>query len=245
MRINIELCVTSVKEALAAEQAGADGIEICSWLGCGGITPSSGLVDAIRTAVRLPSRILVRPGASGFVHDPADIHAILVDAEIFGGGGIGIVTGGLKADGAMDIDLIRSVKHVAPESELTFHRAIDHAPDPLRVLEQSIGSGVDRMLTSGGKDHAIEGADVLARLVRAAGADILIAAAGGIGPGNVVELVERTGVSEVHFSAQRPSSMRLQGAALSSDPNGMPFLMEPDVAKIEGVINALVKAGLR
>ncbi|MCC6541965.1 MAG: copper homeostasis protein CutC, partial [Flavobacteriales bacterium] len=59
MRVTVEVCVTTVEEAVAAEQAGADGVEICSWLASGGITPSSGLVDAVRTAVRIPARVLV------------------------------------------------------------------------------------------------------------------------------------------------------------------------------------------
>jgi copper homeostasis protein len=96
MRVAVEICVTSVAEALAAERAGADSVEICTWLACGGVTPSSGLVDAVRTAVRIPARVLVRPTPDGFVYDPASLHALLLDAEIFGGGAIGLVTGALK-----------------------------------------------------------------------------------------------------------------------------------------------------
>ena len=72
-----------------------------------------------------------------------------------------------------------------------------------------------------------------------------IAIAGGIGPANVVELVERSGAQEIHFAAQRNVPTSTVKAALSSTNTEASFLTIPDVAKIEGVMNALVKAGLR
>lgn len=245
MYVAVEVCVTSVAEAIAAERAGADGVEICSWLGAGGITPSSGLVDAVRAAVRIPVRVLIRPTTGDFVYDPPALHALLLDAEIFGGGGIGLVVGGLTTTGAMDRDLVRSVKQLAPESELTFHRAVDHASDPLEVLEGCLALGVDRLLTSGGQTLALNGIPLLAELVRRAGEECVVAAAGGVGPANVVDLVQRTGVPEVHFAAQRQVSVAAGKAVLSSMPGAAGFYFEPDEAKIHGVLEALTKAGLR
>lgn len=245
MRTTVEVCVTSVEEAIAAERAGADGVEVCSWLASGGITPSSGLVDAVRTAVRIPARVLVRPTTGGFVYDPPAIHALLLDAEIYGGGAIGLVTGGLLADGGVDADLIRSVKRLAPESEITFHRAMDHAAGPLVALTACLSLGVDRILTSGGADTAVAGIPVLRQLVRGAEGKCLLAAAGGINPGNVVRIVQETGVAEVHFAAQKTVSLPPGKVALSSGPGAVLAMPVPDEAKINGVMNALVKAGLR
>jgi len=61
----------------------------------------------------------------------------------------------------------------------------------------------------------------------------------------VVEIVERTGVQEVHFAAQKLTRARVDKIALSSMHGATSFGVEPDMAKIEGVLNALVKAGLR
>ena len=245
MAVGVEVCVTSVEEAEAAAACGVDSVEVCSWLACGGITPSSGLVDAMRSAVRIPVRVLVRPGPGGFVYTPAETLALLTDAEIFGGGAIGLVTGALEVDGSLNERVMASVIRLAPESEITFHRAIDHATDMAATLDRCIELGVHRILTSGGSTLATEGAVMLKQLVQRAGDRIMIAAAGGINAANVVELVERTGVTEVHFSAQRPKPGRAQGAAMSSTSQGVSFETEPDRAKIEGVMNALVKAGLR
>lgn len=245
MRVAVEICVMSVAEAMAAESAGADSVEICTWLACGGVTPSSGLVDAIRTAVRIPTRVLLRPTPDGFVHDPAAIHALLLDAEIYGGGAIGLVTGGLKPDGSMDRELMGSIAQLAPESEITFHRAVDHAADPMEILEGCLALGIDRLLTSGGATLAKEGVSILKRLVDKAEGNCQIAAAGGINAENVVGIVERSGVPEVHFAAQRSVPGSPPKVALSSSHPSISYAFEPDVAKIEAVMNALVKAGLR
>ncbi len=245
MAISVEVCVTSVAEAEAAAAAGVDTVEVCSWLACGGITPSSGLVDAVRGAVRIPVRVLVRPGPGAFVYAPALSLALLTDTEIYGGGAIGIVTGALQPEGTMDVRLMEAVLRTAPESEITFHRAIDHARDVLSVAEQCQRIGIHRILTSGGQSLALDGVPMLKELVARVGDDLVIAAAGGINPANVVEIVERTGVQEVHFAAQRPVAAPLSGVSLSSANSGFNFEVEPDVAKIEGVLEALAKAGLR
>lgn len=245
MQVAVEVCVTSVEEAVAAERAGADGVEVCSWLASGGITPSSGLVDAVRTAVRIPARVLVRPTTGGFVYGPPDIHALLLDAEIYGGGAIGLVTGALLEDGSINADLIRSVKGLAPESEITFHRAIDHSTDPMAILAACLELGVERILTSGGAASAVTGIPVLRQLMQAAGDSCQVAAAGGIDPDNVVQIVETTGVSEVHFAAQRRVTLDPGKVALSSGSDAEFFTVAPDEGKIEGVMNALLKAGLR
>lgn len=245
MGVQVEVCVTSVNEAEAAAAYGVDSVEVCTWLACGGLTPSSGLVDAVRSAVRAPVRVLVRPSPNGFVYSPAEIHALLTDAEIFGGGAMGLVTGALGEDGSLNAALMRSVKQLAPESEITFHRAIDHASDPLMIVEACVELGVDRILTSGGPTLAVDGIPTLKAMIERAGERCIVAIAGGVGPSNVVELVERTGAQEVHFAAQRAIQVNSVRAALSSTIAGATFLTEPDRAKIEGVMNALVKAGLR
>ncbi|MBL7958122.1 MAG: copper homeostasis protein CutC [Flavobacteriales bacterium] len=245
MRVKVEVCVTSVHEAEAAEACGADGVEICTWLACGGITPSNGLVDAVRSVVEIPVRVLVRPTPGGFVYTGAEAHAILIDAEVFGGGALGLVVGGLTQAGAPDVALMREAMRVAPESEVTFHRAIDHAAEMLLALDVCLDLGVHRVLSSGGETLALDGARRLNAMVERAGDRLLIAAAGGINPDNVVEIVERAGVREVHFAAQLPVKSKVRGAAMSSGHAGVSFETEPDREKIDGVLNALVKAGLR
>jgi copper homeostasis protein len=245
MQVQVEVCVASVEEAEVAAACGADRLEICSWLACGGITPSSGLVDTVRNAVRVPVRVLVRPTPGGFHYSAAETAVLLTDAEVFGGGALGLVTGALDEAGDLHVAIMRSVIDLAPESEITFHRAIDRCTDPIRVVDACIELGIDRILTSGGATLATDGVSVIQRIIKHAGERCAVTIAGGIGPANVVELVERTGAQEIHFAAQRTISGPVPGASMSSSQAGMNFLSGPDAAKIEGVLNALVKAGLR
>ncbi|HQV76591.1 MAG: hypothetical protein KBA60_04695 [Flavobacteriales bacterium] len=245
MAIAVEVCVTSVEEAVAAQALGADSVEVCSWLACGGITPSSGLVDSIRVAVSIHVRVLIRTTPAGFVYTPAESRVLLTDAEVFGGGALSLVTGALTASGDLDQTLMRSVKEVAPESEVTFHRAIDVALDPIRIVDQCLALGIDRVLTSGGRTSAMDGIAGIKAIMTRCNGQFQVAIGGGVNPKNVVELVERTGAQEVHFSAQRALHRPQAGAAMSASSAGFDFGTEPDIAKIEGVLNELVKAGLR
>jgi len=245
MRVRVEVCVTSVAEAVAAAQAGADSVEVCTCLAVGGLTPGPGLVSLVRERLKgtsTRSRVLVRPSPGGFHHTVDERQIILRDALLLAVADdtAGIVAGALRAEGLADMELMELVRATLNGRELTFHRAIDQAADMLAVLDQCIVFGAGRVLTSGGAPRAQDGAPVLKRMVERAGEKLVVAAGGGVNPANVVELVERTGVPEVHFSAQRRVPATASGTSM-----GESFMVEPDAAKIDGVMNALVKAGLR
>ncbi|MEZ4740148.1 MAG: copper homeostasis protein CutC [Flavobacteriales bacterium] len=245
MGVQVEVCVTSVEEAMVAATLGVDSIEVCSWLACGGLTPSSGLVDAIRNAVRIPVRVLIRPTPTGFVYTDPDVAVLLTDAEVFGGGALSLVAGALDEKGGLHVPIMSAVKRLAPESEITFHRAIDHASDPIQVVDDCIALELDRILTSGGAARAVDGIPMIAQMVQRAKETCVIAVAGGVNADNVLEIVERTGTHEVHFAAQRTTERVGDGPALSSAGPNSWYGTVPDEAKIEAVLNALTKAGLR
>ena len=247
MRVAVEVCVTSVEEALVAEQLGVDTIEVCNWLACGGVTPSFGLLNVLQERVRVRKRVLVRPTPGGFHYTAHERQTLLRDVLMSGVGDetCGIVTGGLDAANLPDAELVRGALLGAGDREITFHRAIEFATDMHAAFDRCLQLGVHRVLTSGGGTLVMDSIDALAALVKRTSDQVIVAAAGGINAGNAVEVVERTGVREVHFSAQRPRLVVVKGHALGSGGGEANFSTEPDVAKIEGVLNALVKAGLR
>jgi copper homeostasis protein len=110
----------------------------------------------------------------------------------------GIVTGVLKPDGDIDVDRTRSLVDSAAGLPVTFHRAFDRTRNLPDTLEQLIEIGVSRVLTSGGAPTALEGAHVISALVALARDRITVLAGGGVRGHNVRELVEGTGVREVH-----------------------------------------------
>ena len=237
VKVQVEICVTSFAEAEAAQKAGADSIEVCSGLDGGGSTPSFGTLNFLQERLTIRKRVLVRPGPGGFQYSADERQVLLRDVMMSGIGdkSCGIVSGALDTHGLPDVDLIKGIILAAAEREFTFHRAVDVSSDPIRALEACMLLGVQRVLTSGGASSALDGASVLAEFVRRAKGRMAVAAAAGIGPANVVEIVERTGVEEVHFSAQLPAM----------PVHGFGSRTIPDIRKIEGVLEALGKAGLR
>jgi copper homeostasis protein len=242
MRVLVEVCVSTWAEAKAAIDLGVDGLELCSWPGCGGTTPAAGLVRQC-TEQPIQLRLLVRPGPGGFRYGTAEKAMLLADLDGVRGElhEPHIVTGALDAVGGPDMELMESVLQRVPPDRLTFHRAVDHMDDPVAALEPLAQRGLGRILSSGGAVSAVEGMGTLARMVAGAGNRLRVAAAGSIAPANVVRVVEGTGVQEVHFMARR---VLAPDGSVPMASDGEPP-MGPDKAKIEGVLNALVKAGLR
>jgi copper homeostasis protein len=89
--------------------------------------------------------------------------------------------------------------------------------DLFRALEDVCAAGADRILTSGGEQNCMLGADMIAQLVNAAGARITIMAGRGINETNAAAIIERTGVSEIHvgMSTRVPSPMTFRKTRIS------------------------------
>jgi copper homeostasis protein len=124
-------------------------------------------------------------------------------AIAFDNGADGIVIGALTPDRQASPDLDRLVKHVPPR-EIVFHRAFDEVADPLEALEHLIGLGVRRVLTSGQRPTALEGAGLLARLIEQSAGRIEVLPGAGVRSSNVAELVRLTGCSQVHGTFRAP-----------------------------------------
>ena len=240
MRVHVEVCATTLAQVRLAARSGVEHVELCTWLACGGVTPSSGMARCA-AAIGIPQRVLIRSLPGPFVPDEEERAAMLSDALALREHAFGLVIGALGPDDRIDPTFVKAICANTPSAEITFHRAIDRSRDVLEALDKCLELGVDRVLTSGGAISAFAGIEVLARMVDHAGDRIVIAAAAGIDPHNVVEIVERTGVREVHFSVQRPILGRGQGSIMEGGDHHPGC----DEAKLEGVLNALVKAGLR
>ncbi len=202
MSLLFEACVDTIEAAVTAEAAGAARVEVCDFRGDGGLTPAPALVRACRARLRIPVCALVRPRAGSFVHDAAAAAAMLADARLMRDAGAhAIVTGGLTAAGAVDIELMQRAIDAAGELPVIFHRAFDRALDREAALETLVRLGIGRVLTSGGAPTAPEGITALGSLVRQSAGRITILAGGGVTPEAVGQLVRAAGVTEIHASA--------------------------------------------
>lgn len=197
-----ECCCQSVEDAVEAQEGGAGRIELCSRLEVGGVTPSGELIRQVLTAVHIPVNILVRPRAGGFVYDDAEAALIIntiLDVKYLGVNGI--VCGALTPQGDVDMPFMRRVMYASSPLEVTFHRAFDECANPQMALEDIISLGCKRLLTSGQKQSAPEGARLISELCAQAGGRIIIMPGAGIKPDNAAALAKLTQASEYHGSA--------------------------------------------
>jgi copper homeostasis protein len=212
----LEIAAGSLASALAAQEGGADRVELCGSLAEGGITPSYGTLALVRDSVRIPVYVLIRPRGGDFLYGDAEFEIMRRDVEICERVGCdGVVIGALDADGNVD-PRCRELVKAAGTLGVTFHRAIDASADLNRSLEDIIALGCERVLTSGGYANALAGAHVIAGLVKQANERILIMAGAGIRSGNLAEVAKLTHAHEFHGSARAvlKSSMRYLNPAL-------------------------------
>lgn len=204
-RILLEVIASSLDDALAAAEGGADRLELCSALALGGLTPTLGTLHAVKARVQIPIMCMLRPREGGMAYSDREFDVMRRDAELLlEAGADGLIFGFLSADGEIDIDRCGKVLNLVGQlsSEKTvqciFHRAFDVVADPVRALEELIDLDFDRVLTSGRAPTALEGIDVIRRAVEQAAGRIQILPAGGIDFFSVERIVAGTGVDQVH-----------------------------------------------
>lgn len=245
MEYRIENCAGSAESARRAQLGGAYRIELCAGLPEGGTTPSYGEIVAARRAVDIKLNVIIRPRAGDFLYTPIEVEAMLEDIKMARQLGVdGIVVGCLTPDGEVDKPLLRRFVEASGDLPVTFHRAIDVCRDPSAALEDIIKAGCARVLTSGGKATALEGAEVIAQLVKQAGDRIIIMPGAGVTPENIAQLARITGAKEFHFTGRvpEPSPMRYRhegvsmGGTVTIDEYAYLFT---DPTKITGALEAL------
>ncbi len=195
----LEITVESVGAALAAERGGADRIELCCDLHCGGLTPTPEAMRSARAALRLPIFVMIRPRPGNFVYTPDEIS--LMKSQITQAREAkmdGIVLGVLRENSTVGVPLLKTLVEFAAPLPLTFHRAFDETPDLFLALEDVITGGATRILTSGGASKVPQARATLARLVQIAGDRIIILPGSGIYPDNFAVLQNSIHAREYH-----------------------------------------------
>lgn len=207
----IEICVEGIDGLLAAQAAGADRAELCASLVEGGITPSLGTVRTALELATIPFHVIVRPRGGDFLYSEAEYKSMLADVEALRDIGVaGVVVGCLKDDGTIDEARMAALAKAAGPLNVTCHRAFDMTRDPFEALEALIRCGVGRVLTSGQRDTAVEGEELLGALVAKAAGRIVILGCGALEPTTIGAIRRNTGLTEMHFASLKdvPSAMR-------------------------------------
>jgi len=198
----LEICCGSIDDAIQSQKGGANRVELCSALFLGGLTPSIGTIQEAKRRLKIPVITMVRPRGGGFCYTEAEFATMERDAEAaIDSGADGVVFGILKENGRIDQRRTERIRRIIGERQAVFHRAFDVTPDPFQALDQLIDLGITRILTSGQKDTAPEGVELIAKLVERAGKRIEILPGGGIRPYNVHDIVRRTRCRQIHMTA--------------------------------------------
>jgi len=194
-----EVCVESLAEALNAVHAGATRIELCENLAVGGTTPSYGTIKKCREVLPVPFMVMIRPRGGDFVYtdDEFDLmkEDIAVCKELKASG---VVFGLLTTSGRIDIPRTRELIELARPMQITFHKAIDEVEDISGATRQLKELGVNRILSSGGKPTALEGAVMLRQMAEIAGDDMHIIVAGKVTNENLEQVKSLIPSGEFH-----------------------------------------------
>ncbi len=235
----LEICVFNTATAVAAEQAGADRIELCENYANGGTTPSYGYLKTVREKIGIPVFPMIRPRGGDYFHTQDEIDIIRKDILLCKELGFdGVVFGLLNQDGTIDQENTARLVEAAYPLDVTFHRAFDRCKNPLEALETLIQCGCTRVLTSGQYPKVTEGLALVKTLVEQSNSRIIIMPGSGLNSSNVQDIIDTTGVTEVHTSARIrvPSTTEFRNPLMPEDFD-IDFVDANEIKKIKSIIN--------
>jgi copper homeostasis protein len=199
----LECCVDSVESALNAAKGGASRLELCSNLIIGGTTPDVALVKEIRKYTDIRIHALIRPRFGDFCYTEHEMEIMKLQIRNLKAAGVeGVVIGVLDENGNLDILKIQELLQETTGLSVTLHRAFDMCCNPYEALEQAISLGINTILTSGQKQSAWEGRELLAELVKNADGRIDIMAGAGICASVIKQLLPVTKGTSYHMSGK-------------------------------------------
>lgn len=219
-KVTLEIAVFSVQSALDAIQAGADRIELCENPNEGGTTPSYGSLLAMSKQQTVPVFPIIRPRGGDFLYTDTEYQImkqdIIVAKEL---GYKGVVIGLLNSDGSIDKIRTAELVSLAKPMQVTFHRAFDRCADPIQGLEDIIETGCHRILTSGQVPNVANALPLIKQLVDQANGRIIIMPGSGVRANNINEILQQTGVVEIHSSARKNNPSKMEFNVTSMNEN--------------------------
>ena len=245
MNYKLEICVDTVGSAIEAQNAGADRVELCNNLSEGGTTPGIGTISSARNNLTIGLHVMIRPRGGDFLYTDLEYDIMRREIESCGECGVdGIVLGILESGGTIDVERTARLIEFARPMSVTFHRAFDMCSDPFKSLDDVIATGAERLLTSGLKNKADEGTELISQLVRQAGKKIIIMPGSGINESNIRLIAMNTGAAEFHLTGRKiiesEMTFRRQNISMGNTldiPEFYRKVVDPDM--IRSIINKL------
>lgn len=245
----LEVCADSVQSAIEAEKGGAKRLELCGNLIVGGTSPGAALFRQIRKYTDLEIRVLLRPRFGDFCYDVYEFERMKEDAAMYRDlGADGIVMGILKEDGTLDVERMKELIEIVGDTDVALHRAFDVCRNPQETLEQAVELGIKTILTSGQKNSAWEGRELIKELTEQSAGRIEILAGAGISPETIEKLVPYTGTMSYHMSGKVTLDSRMEfrreGVSMGFPGFSEYEVWQTDAEKIRKAVEVLGRIGI-
>ncbi|RKF82522.1 Copper homeostasis protein CutC [Golovinomyces cichoracearum] len=213
----LEVACFNAQSAIEAASSGANRIELCASYPLGGTTPLLSTFISVRHTLQsinkrsllspleppLSIHVMIRPRGGNFIYSEMEFETMLEDVQRFyHAGASGFVFGILTTAHLVDILRCRKLIASAGGRPCVFHRAFDIIANPEMEAQMNvlIECGFTALLTSGNAKDALEGRDILSRLINASQGEIDIIIGGGLRSANV-EMLLHMGAEWIHTSA--------------------------------------------
>lgn len=197
----VEIACCNIESVINANDGGATRIELFENLTDGGCTPSYGMIKKAKEVSKIPVYVMIRPRGGNFIYSAHEMDIMKTDIDICNQLNVdGIVFGILDEFSEVDIDKCKELLSLWNNKSATFHRAFDVTKDLEKSINTIIELGFERVLTSGGRNTAIEGVRNILDLYKKYKDKISVMAGSGITAENVHLFSE---LDEVHATCKK------------------------------------------
>ncbi|MDG2468427.1 MAG: copper homeostasis protein CutC [Pirellulaceae bacterium] len=241
----VEVCCESLHGAMAAQENGADRIELNAGIELGGLTPTLSLLRQVKAATNIPVICMVRPRGGNFYYSSSEFDLMQQEARLLiENDADGLAFGILNPDLTIDHKRNQTLIEICGSRQRVFHRAFDCSADLSLAISELIHLKFDRVLTSGGQPTAMDGADVIQHLIGDFGDQIEVLPGSGIRPENAVLLVKKTGCRQIHGTFQSTITTGVQlNSRINFHPG--PHLAADEIRQTDGELIQKTIANLK
>jgi copper homeostasis protein len=204
----------------------------------GGTTPSYGTLKQVREKINIDLYPIIRPRSGNYYYNEDEYAIIKHEIQIckdLGCNGISVGTQNIK--GEIDTEWLKRIVEWAGTLGVTCNRAFDGTPNPYKALEDIIGCGCERVLTSGQRSAAPDAGEVLGKLVHQAGDRIIIMPGAGVKSSNLEKLIRDSGAMQYHASARVVAANPLQYINTQVTDYGSVYIA--DEQEVRAMVNIL------
>lgn len=154
----LEIVVSNKEEAIIAEKAGANRIEISASPEALGLSVALEDITSIVVSVNIPVYVMVRPTAATYEYNEKQFNTILHTIELCKMAGVKGITIGFLKNGKFDREKLEKIISIKGDLEIIINRAIDSVINYEEEIDYLLSiKEVSGIQTSGGAEKIIDG----------------------------------------------------------------------------------------